>query len=132
MESAVTFNPFVRRPFPVEAEVITAENIDAFAKLLGELKEKDGEKHILLDRRIIPQIKRAYIGWYVTKLDENYRCYSPKVFDREFVAMDEGWSCYFDQVVAAETTYGLTVATPTQVGEFGRIEQAEDLDPALV
>jgi hypothetical protein len=102
MSTEVTFTNFVRKPFCVEAVQITAENIGSLATLLGELKEKDGEVSILIDRRIIPNIKKAYIGWWVTKLDDNLRCYSPKVFEKEFGPVDDGWAAYFADPVPAE------------------------------
>lgn len=99
MNPVINFTSFVRRPFVVEAVQITEENIDELAAMLGEVKIKDDEKHILLDRRIVPNIKRAFIGWWVTKLDDNLRCYSPKVFEKEFTIQDDNWTTYFDQVI---------------------------------
>jgi hypothetical protein len=96
------FNNFVRKPFLVEAVQVTPENIEELAGVLGELKEKDGEKWILIDRRIVPNIKKAYVGWWVTKLDDNLRCYSPKVFEKEFMNYDTDWDAYFAQVSATE------------------------------
>jgi len=96
------FNNFVRKPFLVEAVQVTPENIDELAGVLGELKEKDGETWILIDRRIVPNIKKAYVGWWVTKLDDNLRCYSPKVFEKEFMNYDTDWDAYFAQVSATE------------------------------
>jgi len=101
MEPVLTFTSFVRKPFLVEAVLITAENIDELGALLGEVKEKDGEKFILIDRRIVPNIKKAYIGWWVTKLDDNLRCYSPKVFEKEFTDYTVEWSTYFGQIETA-------------------------------
>ena len=121
----MNFTSFVRRPFLVEAVQITPENIDELALLLGEVKEKDGEKHILLDRRIVPNIKRAFVGWWVTKLDDNLRCYSPKVFDKEFTQYDDSWSAYFEQLAVYEQ-----VDTTVQVGRYGRIVQEADPTPA--
>lgn len=96
------FSNYVRKPFLVEAVQVTPENIDELAAVLGELKEKDGEKWILIDRRIVPNIKKAYVGWWVTKLDDNLRCYSPKVFDKEFTNYDRDWEGYFLQLSAVE------------------------------
>ena len=104
MEPVITFHSFVRKPFLVEAVQITKENIGALAQLLGELKEKDGEQWILIDRRIVPNIKKAYVGWYVTRLDDNLRCYSPKVFDKEFTDFGTEWEPYFG--VTPETEEG--------------------------
>lgn len=92
------FTDFVRKPFCVQAVQITSENISVLAPLLGELKEKDGELSILIDRRIVPNIKKAYVNWWVTKLDDNLRCYSPKVFEKEFTTYDAAWDGYFSAV----------------------------------
>lgn len=89
MSDTLEFERFVRTPFVVEAVVITEENIDEIAKLVGEVKVKDGEKYIALDRRIVPNLGRAYQGWYFTRLDDNYRCYSEKIFNQQFVAVGD-------------------------------------------
>lgn len=92
MSDTLEFERFVRKPFVVESTVITAENIDAIAKLVGVdgvTKVKDGEKFIPLDRRVIPNMNRAYIGWHFTRMDENYRCYSPRIFEQQFLAVGE-------------------------------------------
>ena len=102
MESTIIFNNFVRKPFLVEAVQITNENIAELAVLLGELKENEGSLSILIDRRLVPNIKRAHVGWWVTKLDDNLRCYSPKVFEKEFMNYDTDWDAYFAQVSATE------------------------------
>jgi hypothetical protein len=96
MGPVLTFTSFVRKPFTVEAIQITPENVDQIGEMLGEVKEKDGEKFILIDRRIVPNIKKAYVGWWITKLDDNLRCYSPKVFDKEFTDFDDQWAAYFN------------------------------------
>lgn len=88
------FSRHIRKPFVVEAVQITHENIQAIANLLGELKEKDSEKWISIDRRIVPNIRKAYIGWWVTQLDDNFRCYSPKVFEKEFMVYTDDWAAY--------------------------------------
>lgn len=80
---------YVRRPFEVDAVEITEDNIAEIAKLVGELKFKDDTTYIQLDRRIIPNVTKAYIGWFMTKLETdsgtNYRCYSPKAFHEQFI-----------------------------------------------
>lgn len=87
--SETEFTAFVRKPFSVMAQQITPENIDELAKLVGEVRIKNEEKYIALDRRIVPNVGRAYVGWYVTKLGDNLRCYSPKVFKEQFMPMPE-------------------------------------------
>lgn len=83
------FELFVRTPFVVLAAEITEENIDKFAKLLGEVRTRNGEKYIALDRRVVPSVTRAYVGWHVTVLNGNVRCYAPKVFKEQFEAVPE-------------------------------------------
>lgn len=79
------FDNFVRKPFAVKATRITEENIEEVAKLIGEVRVKDGQKFIAVNRRIVPTVGRAFIGWYVTILDDNLRCYSPKIFRDQFL-----------------------------------------------
>lgn len=94
--SEIEFNNYVRTPFAVEATLITNENIDAIADLVGTVRVKNGEKYIALDRRIVPNISRAYVGWFVTRLGDNYRCYSPKVFSEQFELMSDTLVVCFD------------------------------------
>lgn len=90
---------YSRKPFVVEAIQITEENIDELAALpLGEVKEKDGSKFIALDKRIVPNIHRAFVGWWVTRMDDNLRCYSPKIFEEQFEEASE--DVKYDLIVA--------------------------------
>lgn len=90
------FTEFVRRPFKVEAIRITEENIDEIAPLIGEVKTKGNEKFILLDKRIVPSMSRAFVGWWVTKFNDNLRCYSNKIFQEQFTVCDDGWRTWFE------------------------------------
>lgn len=94
--SEIAFDQYVRTPFSVEATIITEENIEEVAQLVGTVRTKNGEKYIALDRRIVPNISRAYIGWYVTRLGDNFRCYSPKVFLEQFEPMNDTMVVCFD------------------------------------
>lgn len=78
------FKKYIRNPFLVDACRITADNIDEVAGLVGELKVKDGTPFIILNRKIVPNVNRAYVGWFVTQLGDHYRVYSPKVFNDQF------------------------------------------------
>lgn len=81
------FNTFVRKPFVVEAVEITRENIAEVAKHVGDLREKeDGTPFILVDRRLVPNVFRVYPGFWMTKMGENVRCYSRKIFQEQFTA----------------------------------------------
>jgi hypothetical protein len=84
------FTTFVRKPFVVEAVEVTAENIAEVAKYVGDLREKeDGTQYILVDRRLVPNVLRVYLGFYMTKMGENVRCYSRKIFREQFVEKDD-------------------------------------------
>lgn len=80
------FLKFTRRPFTVEAVEITAENIGELAELVGDVREPEdgGDPYIALDRRIVPNMRKAYIGWWVTRMDDNLRCYAPQIFTEQF------------------------------------------------
>lgn len=84
----MNFTQFTRKQFSVEAVEITEENFEEIAAIVGEIREKDGAKWIAVDRRVVPSVNRAYVGWFMTRLGDNYRCYSPKVFHEQFVADD--------------------------------------------
>lgn len=84
------FTTFTRKPFIVEATRITAENIEEVANLIGELRTDDnGTKVIVVNRRVIPSISRVYVGYWLTKMGDNLRCYSDKVFTDQFIPMVE-------------------------------------------
>jgi hypothetical protein len=82
----MTFQTYRRKPFTVEAIEITEENIDELAKFIGtvKIKDEDGTKFIQVDRRLIPNVWRVYPGFFMTKMDENIRCYSPRTFKEQF------------------------------------------------
>lgn len=79
------FTTFVRKPFVVDAVEVTTENIGEVAKYVGDLREKeDGTPYILVDRRLVPNVFRVYPGFFMTKMGENIRCYSRKIFKEQF------------------------------------------------
>lgn len=84
MNPTLNFTPYKRRPFEVEAVQITEDNIEECALLIGELDEKDGEPFVRINKRIVPNIHRAYVGWWITRMDDNLRCYSSRIFDEQF------------------------------------------------
>lgn len=84
------FTTFTRKPFIVEATRITAENMEEVANLIGELRTDDnGTKVIVVNRRVIPSISRVYVGYWLTKMGDNLRCYSDKVFTDQFIPLTE-------------------------------------------
>lgn len=85
------FKTFVRRPFQVQAVEITDENMAEIAEMIGgkikDFESESGEtggRYIQLNRQIIPNVGKALIGWWVTVLGDNFRCYAPKVFADQF------------------------------------------------
>jgi len=84
------FTTFVRKPFVVEAVEITTDNIEEVAKYIGDVREKDdGTKYILVDRRLVPNVEKVYPGFFMTKMGENVRCYSRKIFREQFMERTE-------------------------------------------
>lgn len=80
------FKTFVRKPFVVEAVEVTAENIHEVAKYIGDVREReDGTQYILVDRRLVPNVFKVYPGFFMTKMGENVRCYSKKIFREQFI-----------------------------------------------
>lgn len=91
------FTTFVRKPFVVEAVEITAENINEVAKYIGDVREReDGTQYILVDRRLVPNVFKVYPGFFMTKMGENIRCYSRKIFKEQFVEEDESIRPWLD------------------------------------
>lgn len=98
------FTKFVRKPFSVQAVKITNENIEEVAKFVGDLKEKeDGTRYILVDPRLVPNVERVYVGFFMTKMGDNVRCYSSKIFNEQFVEFTEEmtpWLDFMEKAVA--------------------------------
>lgn len=100
------FSTFVRKPFVVEAVEVTAENIAEVAKYVGDLREKeDGTPYILVDRRLVPNVFKVYPGFFMTKMGENVRCYSRKIFKEQFTEFTDEIKPWVEFMVgAAEAT----------------------------
>lgn len=80
------FSDFVRKPFVVEAVEVTTDNIKDLAEFIGTLRWKDDHTpYIAVDRRLIPNVYRVYPGFWMTKMGDNIRCYSAKIFQDQFV-----------------------------------------------
>lgn len=79
------FITYVRKPFVVEAVEITLENIGELAQFIGSLKEEDGTLFIQVDRRLVPNVFKVYPGFFMTRMGDNIRCYSRKIFREQFV-----------------------------------------------
>lgn len=88
---------FIRKPFTVEGVEITESNIAEIAELVGSLKIDDkGTQYIALNRRLVPNVGRAYVGWFMTQMGDNVRVYSPTIFKKEFVAAEPVMTFSFD------------------------------------
>lgn len=82
----LAFAKFARRPFLVDAIMVTVDNLDIIAPLIGEVKTKvDGTRYIQADRNLVPNVSKVYPGFYMTCLDNTIRCFSPRVFRQQFV-----------------------------------------------
>ena len=92
---------FVRKPFNVEAVEITDENIADLAEFIGTLKHKDnGQPYIHVDRRLVPNIYKVFPGFWMTKMGDNIRCYSRKIFLEQFVETTpeiQGWVNFLNE-----------------------------------
>lgn len=81
------FSTFVRKPFVIEAVEVTRENIEEIAQFVGTLRKKpNGAPYILVDRKLVPSVFQVHPGFWMTKMDNNIRCYSKKTFNEQFVA----------------------------------------------
>lgn len=91
------FNTYIRKPFVVQASEITEENIHEVAKFVGTIRSRDdGEVFIEVDRTKIPNLDRVYVGFWVTKIGNNARCYSARVFTQQFVEMSDDARAWVD------------------------------------
>lgn len=78
------FKKFVRTQFLVEAVEITEENFKEIADMIGVVRTENDVTYIEINRRLVPNMQKAYIGWWLTKMDKRIRVYSPKTFERQF------------------------------------------------
>lgn len=83
------FTEYIRKPFSVNGIEITEENMGEVAKLVGIVRRKDGVRFIALDRRLVPNVTRAFAGWYLTSVGDKFRCYAPKLFRAQFMERTE-------------------------------------------
>jgi hypothetical protein len=94
------FNTFIRKPFAVQAVEITEENIGEVAELIGTLRQKeDGTPFIKVNPRLVPNIYRVYPGFWMTKMGDNIRCYSKRIFHAQFTPNTkeiEGWVSFLN------------------------------------
>ena len=90
MGERLEFIRFTRRPFSVEAVEVTDDNMDELGALIGDIRVKDDVRYIAIDRRVVPNVRKAFVGWWVTRMDDNLRCYSPEIFEEQFIEASMG------------------------------------------
>lgn len=94
------FSTYVRKPFTVEAVEVTVDNIAELAEFIGTLRAKDnGTPYIQVDRRLVPNVFRVFPGFWMTKMNDNIRCYSSRVFLEQFILTNseiEGWIAWIN------------------------------------
>ena len=97
------YENFVRKPFLVEATQVTEENMEELAKHIGEVRKKeDGTRYIFVDKRLVPNVYRVFPGFWVTRMGDNVRCYSEKVFHAQFTEFNTSWRDYFQGIPEEE------------------------------
>jgi hypothetical protein len=109
------YEKYVRKPFIVDVVVVTKENIYEIAKLVGQLREENGKPYIAVNNNVVPGIKRVHIGYYMTRMGDNIRCYNPRVFKSQFCPNTpeiEQWVVYIKDAIVKQ-----------EVGAFGRITE---------
>lgn len=144
------FKVFLRKPFVVEAVLVTEDNIRTIADMIGKIqfKRDTGEPYILVNDEIIPSIPYVYLGFHLTKMviqtDDgeqiNYRGYSTKAFDRQFVELDENgqqWLDYLSEASSDNNSLKPQNDSDDAVVETGELttetnEDDEDKDQSLV
>lgn len=102
---ALEFTTFVRKPFTIEAVEITEENIAEIAPMVGDLCTKeDGSRFIKVDHNRVPNVPMVFVGYWMTKMGNNVRCYSRKSFALQFVEQTEDIEKWVKYVNGQPTT----------------------------
>jgi len=127
-------NTFIRRPFVVEAIRITPENIEELAPEVGTLEHKtDGTPYIKVDRNKVPAVFKVWVGYWLTRMNGNVRCYSSKVFKEQFTeATEEGmaWVAYMN---THQEPSEVVETTPSEELPQVATEEPETVtDPSLI
>lgn len=97
------YKKYMRKPFTVDAVEITEENMEECAKYIGDVKEEDGVRYILVDKRLVPNVTKVTVGYFMTRFKSRVgfktRVFSPQMFRGEFVSMTpdlDEWLVYLD------------------------------------
>jgi hypothetical protein len=82
------YTDFIRKPFVVEAVELTRDNIEEAAEHVGILRKKrNGDPYIQVNPLFVPNVERVFLGFFMTRMGENIRCYSKRVFHDQFTAI---------------------------------------------
>lgn len=86
----MNFQNYVRTPFAIKALEVTEENFEDVAAFCGKSIEvtSKGDRYIFVNRRIIPTGSKIFVGWWITLMDDNVRCYPPRSFNSQFVPLE--------------------------------------------
>lgn len=98
------FTTFVRKPFIVEAVEVTQDNIAEIAKLVGTLKNEGGTPYIQVDRRLVPNVYKVHLGFWMTRMGDNIRCYSDHIFKAQFLEVSPEVGQWLDMLGAETVT----------------------------
>lgn len=102
------FTTFVRKPFAIQAVEITKENIEELAPYIGTLKHKDnGDPFIAVNKDLVPNVDKVYCGYWMTKMDDNIRCYSKRVFRKQFTEATPDIKAWMDSLNGSYETAGV-------------------------
>lgn len=90
------FSNYIRKPFSIKALEVTEDNFEEVAALVGKdiQMTSKGDRYIVVNRRIIPNGFKIFLGWWVTVMDDNIRCYPPKSFNAQFEPIGDGVNAF--------------------------------------
>lgn len=97
------FEEYVRKPFLVEVVRITRDNIEEIAEIIGELCYEGSKPYIKVNKNVVPGINRVHVGYYMTRMGDNIRCYNKRVFASQFCPSDPeivNWVNYIRATIA--------------------------------
>lgn len=87
---SLIFTEHTRKPFVVEAVEVTDDNLEEIAKFIGDIEETpDGTRFIRVDNRLVRNIGRVHIGFWMTRMGEHIRCYNPTIFHDQFIELTD-------------------------------------------
>lgn len=125
----MNFQNYVRTPFAIKALEVTEENFEDVAAFCGKSIEvtSKGDRYIFVNRRIIPTGSKIFVGWWITLMDDNVRCYPPRSFNSQFVPL-EGTTEFVIEPPSSEEESFSTLATERAAASIeAAIEANQDI-----